>query len=77
VYQRVFASYLPRIGLVLHDPLLTPDQRQAMLAALQLEQHQAAEAAMERELGEEKARAKTQAMYRLGSRSRTHRRRHP
>jgi hypothetical protein len=55
VYHRVFASYLPRIAAVANDPTLTPEQRKATLAALHLEQQQTAEAAMERELNEERA----------------------
>jgi 8-oxo-dGTP pyrophosphatase MutT (NUDIX family) len=81
VYQRVFASYLPRIAAVTNDLTLTLEQRQAVLAALHVEQQQTAEAAMERELNEETALAKSQKLRRQTARAwpkRRHQvRRHP
>jgi hypothetical protein len=69
VYQRVFASYLPRIAAVTNDRTLTPEQRQAALAALHVEQQQTAEAAMERELSEDRALAKSQKLRRQTARA--------
>jgi hypothetical protein len=71
-YAKVFSSFESELHAVAQNRFLTPEQRQAMIATIRLQQRQAAEAARQWVLDDERAAARTRVQRR--SPPRRHRR---